>query len=154
MLFIMTYHSFLALLFQLSTNSNWQVRYQALSHIEYSLETLPIIIDRVLCDLHANCRQKALLILSDKVVAKYISNENRMLVLRHSLNDNDQIVVDTCYKKLLPSWMAFMENNIIKLLKLLDVVKSRQTVELMLEKMFAEEDLSVLCKNFDLINEK
>ena len=143
----------LALLFLIKHDPHWQVRYQALAHIAFSKQTLPHIIDRVR-DLNPTVRRKALLILSEKVLIKFISIEKRIFILSYSLKDDDPLVLETCCKKLLPSWLAFKENNIIKLLKALDVVEATETIELMLNKMYADDSLESLCKDFTLINDK
>lgn len=138
----------------MSYDPNWMVRYQALSHIAFSKLTLPDIIDRVR-DPNANVRKKALLILSEKVLIKFISIEKRLFILKHSLKDEDITVVDTCAKRLLPSWLAFKENDIVKLLKALDVVEATETTELMLEKMNTETSMESLCDDFvGYLNEK
>ena len=142
-----------ALLFLIQHDPHWQVRYQALANIAFSKKTLPIIIDRVR-DMNSSVRRKALLILSEKVLIKFISMEKRIFILNYALKDDDQLVSETCCKKLLPSWLAFKENNIVKLLKALDVVEATETVELMLNKMYENDSLESLCKDFTLINEK
>jgi hypothetical protein len=93
-----------------------------------------------------------LLILSEKVLIKFISVEKRLFILNYSLKDEEAIVSETCWKKLLPSWLAFKENNIIKLLKALDVVEATELIELMLNKINEDESLETLCKDFSAIN--
>jgi hypothetical protein len=133
---------------------NWQVRYQALSHVAFSKMTLPDIIDRVR-DQNANVRRKALLILSEKVLIKFISIEKRLFILNYSLKDEDPSVLETCCKRLLPSWLAFKENDLCKLLKALDVVQATETMELMLDKMYTDSPTETLCNEFcTLLNEK
>jgi len=124
-----------AFLFLMQYDPSWMVRFQALSHIAYSKQTLPDIIDRVR-DPHPAVRRKALMILSEKVLIKFISIEKRLFILNYALKDDDASVVETCCKKLLPSWLVFKENEICKLLKALDVVEATETMGLMLEKMF------------------
>jgi hypothetical protein len=136
-----------ALQYLLSYDPNWQVRYQALSQIAFSKQTLPDIIDRVR-DPNPNCRKKALLILSEKVLIKFISIEKRLFILRHSLKDSDESVLDVCVKKLLPSWLNFKENDLCKLLKALDVVDSTDICQLMLNKMYEDTSLDRLCGEF------
>lgn len=136
-----------AFLFLMQFDPNWQVRFQALSHIAFSKQTLPDIIDRVR-DPHSSVRRKALLILSEKVLIKFISIEKRLFILNYALKDEDTTVVDTCCKKLLPSWLVFKENDVCKLLKALDVVEATETMELMLEKMFSEHSSEQLFKEF------
>ncbi|RNA41324.1 Condensin complex subunit 3 [Brachionus plicatilis] len=143
-----------ALLFLMTYDLHWQVRFQALSNIAFSKQTLPEIIDRVK-DPHPQVRRKAILILSEKVLIKFISIEKRLLILRYALKDQDESVVDACSKKLIPSWLAFKENDVCKLLKALDVVNSHNTCQLMLDKMFAENSLESLCQEFSHnLNEK
>ena len=133
---------------------NWQVRYQALSHVAFSKMTLPDIIDRVR-DQNANVRRKALLILSEKVLIKFISIEKRLFILNYSLKDEDPAVLDTCCKRLLSSWLTFKENDMCKLLKALDVVQATDTMELMLDKMHADYSADALCTDFvTLLNDK
>lgn len=136
-----------AFLFLMQFDPNWQVRFQALSHIAFSKQTLPDIIDRVR-DPNPSVRRKALLILSEKVLIKFISIEKRLFILNYALKDEDTTVVDTCCKKLLPSWLVFKENDVCKLLKALDVVEATETMELMLEKMFSEHSSEQLFKEF------
>jgi hypothetical protein len=124
-----------AFLFLMQYDPNWQVRFQALSHIAFSKQTLTDIIDRVR-DPHPSVRRKALMILSEKVLIKFINIEKRLLILNYALKDEDTSVIDTCCKKLLPSWLVFKENDVCKLLKALDVVEATETMGLMLEKMF------------------
>lgn len=124
-----------AFLFLMQYDPNWQVRFQALSHIAFSKQTLPDIIDRVR-DPHPSVRRKALMILSEKVLIKFISIEKRLFILNYALKDEDTSVIETCCKKLLPSWLVFKENDVCKLLKALDVVEATETMGLMLEKMF------------------
>jgi hypothetical protein len=143
-----------ALLFLMTHDPNWQVRYQSLSLIAFSKHTLREIIDRVR-DPHPNVRRKALLILSEKVLIKFISIEKRLFILNYSLKSTDEGVLETCCKKLLPSWLAFKENDLCKLLKALDVVDATETCELMLNKMYAEAQLDSLCTDFSpILNEK
>lgn len=143
-----------ALLFLMTYDPHWQVRYQALSNVAFSKMTLPDIIDRVR-DPNPNVRRKALHILSEKVLIKFISIEKRLFILNYSLKDDDPGVLETCTKKLLPSWLAFKENDVCKLLKALDVVGATETAELMLNKMYADSSLDTLCKDADhLLNEK
>jgi hypothetical protein len=61
---------------------------------------------------------KALLIFSEKM--KFISIEQRLFILRHSLNDSDESVLTVCVEKLLPLWLNYKENDLCKLLKELD----------------------------------
>ena len=142
-----------AFIFLIKHDPHWPVRFQALTHIAFSKRTLPVIIDRVR-DVHPSVRRKALLILSEKVLIKFISMDKRIFILNYALKDDDSLVLETCCKKLLPSWLAFKENNIIKLLKALDVVEATETVELMLNKMYENDSLESLCRDFTLINEK
>lgn len=143
-----------ALLFLMTYDPHWQVRYQALSHVAFSKLSLSEIIDRVR-DPNVNVRRKALLILSEKVLVKFISIEKRLLILNYSLKDDDSSVVETCCKKLLPSWLAFKENDVCKLLKALDVVDATETCELMMDKMHEDHSLDSLCNDFaHLLNEK
>ena len=138
----------------MSYDPNWMVRYQALAHIAFSKLTLPDIIDRVR-DPNTNVRKKALLILSEKVLIKFITIEKRLFILKYSLKDDDISVVDTCTKRLLPSWLAFKENDIVKLLKALDVVEATETMELMLDKLNTETTMESLCNDFiSYMNEK
>lgn len=133
---------------------NWMVRYQALSHVAFSKMTLPDIIDRVR-DPSANVRRKALIILSEKVLIKFITIEKRLFILNYSLNDEDPTVMDTCVKRLLPSWLAFKENDLVKLLKALDVVEATETMELMMDKIYGNHNLNTLCDDFaPILNEK
>jgi len=141
-------------LFLMTYDPNWMVRYQALSHVAFSKMTLPDIIDRVR-DPHSSVRKKALLILSEKVLIKFITIEKRLFILNYSLNDEDPAVLDTCIKRLLPSWLAFKENDMVKLLKALDVVEATETMELMLDKMSEEQEMESICNDFvGLLNEK
>jgi hypothetical protein len=133
---------------------NWQVRYQALAHIAFSKQTLPDIIDRVR-DPSPQCRKKALIILSEKVLIKFISIEKRLFILNYALKDTDESVLEAACRKLLPSWLTFKENDLCKLLKALDVVDATETCELMLDKMHTETPLDTLYKDFaPLLNEK
>lgn len=144
-----------AIVFLMTHDPNWQVRYQALSHCAFSKHTLRDIIDRVR-DPHPTVRRKALVILSEKALIKYISIEKRLFILNYSLKSDDESVLDTCCKKLLPSWLAFKENDLVKLLKALDVVGANETCELMLNKMYEDSTLDSLCNDFvqsGLINE-
>jgi condensin complex subunit 3 len=136
-----------ALKFLMTYDPNWQVRYQALSHVAFSKTTLSDIIDRVR-DPNPMVRRKALVILSEKVLIKFISIEKRLFILNYALQDFDKGVVDTCCRKLLPSWLAFKENDICKLLKALDVVEATETIELMLNKMHANATLDSICNDF------
>ena len=141
-------------LFLMTYDPNWMVRYQAVSHVAFSKRTLPDIIDRVR-DPNANVRKKALFILSEKVLIKFISIEKRLFILNYSLNDEDQAVVDACTKRLLPSWLAFKENDYVKLLKALDVVEATDSMTLMLDKMCSNNSLDTICTDFTaLLNEK
>jgi hypothetical protein len=143
-----------ALTFLMTHDPNWQVRYQALANIAFSRTTLPDIIDRVR-DPNPNVRRKALLILSEKVLIKFINIERRLFILNYSLKDDDPGVVETCCKKLLPSWLAFKENDICKLLKALDVVQATDTMKLMLNKMYASHSTDSLISDFQTqMNEK
>ena len=135
------------LVFILNHDPHWQVRYQALSHVAFSKQTLPEIIDRVR-DPHALVRRKALIILSEKVLIKFINIEKRLFILRYALKDDESGVVETCCRKLLPSWLAAKENDLCKLLKALDVVEARDTVELMLNKMHETHALDSICSEF------
>jgi hypothetical protein len=128
----------------MTQDPHWQVRFQALSRIAFSKQTLTRIIDRVR-DMNPSVRRKALIILSEKVLIKFINVEKRIFILNYSLKDDDPLVLETCCKKLLPSWLAFKENNIIKLLKALDVVEATETVVLLLDKMYADDSLESLC---------
>lgn len=141
-------------LFLMTYDPNWMVRYQALSHVAFSKMTLPDIIDRVR-DPSANVRRKALIILSEKVLIKFITIEKRLFILNYSLNDEDPTVMDTCVKRLLPSWLAFKENDLVKLLKALDVVEATETMELMMDKIYGNHNLNTLCDDFaPILNEK
>jgi hypothetical protein len=142
---------FEVLIFLMEYDPHWQVRYQVISHLAFSKQTLPHIIDRVR-DQHPNVRRKALFILSEKVLIKFITVEKRLFILNYSLKDHDAAVAETCWKKLLPSWLAFKENNIVKLLKALDVVEATELIELMLNKINQDESLETICKDFTLIN--
>jgi hypothetical protein len=136
-----------ALTFLMTHDPHWQVRYQALANIAFSRTTLPDIIDRVR-DPNPNVRRKSLLILSEKVLIKFINIERRLFILNYSLKDDDPGVVETCCKKLLPSWLAFKENDICKLLKALDVVQATDTMKLMLKKMYASHTVDSLIGDF------
>lgn len=143
-----------AFLFLMQFDPNWQVRFQALSHIAFSKQTLPDIIDRVR-DPHPTVRRKALLILSEKVLIKFISIEKRLFILNYALKDEDPSVTEACCKKLLPSWLTFKENDVCKLLKALDVVEATETMTLMLDKMFQEHSAQQLYDEFaHLLSEK
>ena len=143
-----------ALLFLMTYDPNWQVRYQAISNIAFSKTTLNDIIDRVR-DPSAYVRRKAIFILSEKVLIKFISIEKRLFILNYSLKDEDTGVLETCCKKLLPSWLAHKENDLCKLLKALDVVDAAETAELMLNSMYKESSLDSLTSDFvHLLNEK
>lgn len=142
-----------ALIYLINHDPNWQVRFQALSNVAFSKQTLPHIIDRVR-DSHPIVRRKALFILSEKVLIKYITIEKRLFILNYSLKDDDSSVLETCCKKLLPSWLAFKENNMIKLLKALDVIKASDLCELMLDNLYKEESIEFLIRDFGLINEE
>jgi hypothetical protein len=143
-----------AFLFLMQFDPNWQVRFQALSHIAFSKQTLPDIIDRVR-DPHASVRRKALMILSEKVLIKFISIEKRLLILNYALKDEDESVTEACCKKLLPSWLAFKENDVCKLLKALDVVDATDTMNLMLDKLFVDHSCEKLYDEFShILNEK
>jgi condensin complex subunit 3 len=143
-----------ALLFLMSFDPNWQVRYQAISNIAFSKMTLSDIIDRVR-DPSPFVRRKAIFILSEKVLIKFISIEKRLFILNYSLKDEDASVLDTCCKKLLPSWLAHKENDLCKLLKALDVVDATETAELMLNSMYKESSIETITNEFiELLNER
>lgn len=143
-----------ALQFLMTYDPNWQVRYQALAHIAFSKQTLSDIIDRVR-DPNPNCRKKALLILSEKILIKFITIEKRLFILNYSLKDIDESVVEVSVKKLLPSWLNFKENDMCKLLKALDVVDSTEICELMLNKMYHDTSVDTICSDFaHILNEK
>lgn len=143
-----------ALLFLMSFDPNWQVRYQAISNIAFSKVTLNDIIDRVR-DPSPFVRRKAIFILSEKVLIKFISIEKRLFILNYSLKDDDAGVQETCCKKLLPSWLAHKENDLCKLLKALDVVEAMETAELMLNCMYKEHSIETLTNDFvELLDEK
>lgn len=86
-----------ALVFLMNFDPHWQVRFQALANIAFTKQTLPEIIDRVR-DPHPQVRRKALMILSEKVLIKFISIEKRLFILNYALKDSDQSVTDTCCK--------------------------------------------------------
>jgi hypothetical protein len=100
-------------------------------------------------------RRKAIFILSEKVLIKFITIEKRLFILNHALKDKDEGVIDTCCKKLLPSWLAFKENDLVKLLKALDVVDALDTAELMLNSMFRDYSIGQITQEFvHLLDEK
>ena len=133
---------------------DWKMRYGALSHVVFTMENLHHIIQRVR-DPNAIVRRKALLILSEKVPIKFINIETRLVILNYSLNDEDAAVLEACVKKLLPSWLSFKKNDLVKLLKALDVVESTKIMELMMDKMYGTHSLDTLCDDFSpLLNEK
>ena len=128
-------NSFLSLM---KFDTDEQVRFEALAHITFRKHTLSGIIDKVL-DPNPNVRRKAVDILSENVILKFIGIEKRLFILNNALKDKDSSVVEACCKKLLASWMIFKENDICKLLKALDVVQDTETMGLMLDKMFESQ---------------
>ena len=72
---------------------------------------------------------------------KFKSMDKRIFILNYALKDDDPLVLETCCKKLLPSWLAFKENKIIKLFKALDFVEATEIVELMMNKMYENDSL-------------
>ena len=73
--------------------------------------------------------------LGQKVSIKALSIAQRVKLLQNGLNDRVASVQQTCYSKLLLSWVKACDENILKLLALLDVENSVKTAETVVKEL-------------------
>ena len=80
-------------------------------------------------------RKYAFVVLGEKVSIKALSIAQRVKLLQNGLNDRVPSVQQACYSKLLLSWVKACDDNILKLLALLDVENSVKTAETVVKEL-------------------
>jgi condensin complex subunit 3 len=80
-------------------------------------------------------RKYAFVVLGEKVSIKPLSIAQRVQLLHDGLNDRVTSVKQACYSKLLLSWIKACDENILKLLALLDVENSVKTAETVVKEL-------------------
>ena len=73
--------------------------------------------------------------MGEKVGIKALSIAQRVKLLHDGLNERVASVKQVCYSKLLLSWVRACDENILKLLALLDVENSAKTAETVVKEL-------------------
>jgi condensin complex subunit 3 len=73
--------------------------------------------------------------LAEKVSIRALSIAQRVKLLHDGLNDRVPSVKQVCYSKLLLSWVRACDENILRLLALLDVENSVKTAETVVKEL-------------------
>lgn len=94
-------------------------------------------------DVKDAVRKYAFFVLGTKVGIRALSIAQRVQLLHDGLNDRVPSVKQSCYSRLLLSWVKSCDENIIKLLELLDVENSVKTVETVVKELLKGK--SVFC---------
>ena len=121
-------------LYLMQSDDSADVRRMALQNIAITQSTLPYILERTR-DIKDVVRKYAFVVLGEKVGIKALSIAQRVKLLHDGLNDRVPSVKQVCYTKLLLSWVRACDENILKLLALLDVENSVKTAETVVKEL-------------------
>ena len=82
-------------------------------------------------------RKTAYRILAEKVNIKSLTIAQRMQLLSNGLHDRSESIKEVCAKELLNGWLKSFDNDIVRLLKCLDVEGCTEIAELALKTVLA-----------------
>ncbi|XP_028390822.1 condensin complex subunit 3-like [Dendronephthya gigantea] len=121
-------------LYMMRSDNSADVRKMTLQNIAITQHTLPYIVERTR-DIKDAVRKYAFFVLGTKVSIRALTIAQRVQLLHDGLNDRVQSVKQSCYSKLLLSWVKSCDENIIKLLELLDIENSVKTAETVVKEL-------------------
>jgi len=127
----------------MSNDSSAEVRRAVLLNIALSSHTLEGIIGRTQ-DVTESVRKLAYRVLAEKVNIKSLTIAQRVQLLSNGLHDRSESIKDVCAKELLNGWLKSFDNDVVRLLKCLDVEGCTEIAELALKTVLAglpKEDL-------------
>ncbi|XP_047672085.1 condensin complex subunit 3 isoform X1 [Tachysurus fulvidraco] len=110
----------------LENDSNPEVRRAVLSCIAPSALTLPKIYRRTR-DVKEKVRKLAYQVLAEKVHLRALTIAQRVSLLQQGLNDSAASVKEVVKQTLLPSWLRFLQGDVLQLLHRLDVENCADT---------------------------
>lgn len=140
-----------AYIYHLKCDPCADVRRAILLNIGASSKTLIPIITRTK-DIKDTVRRAAYVCLAERIHIKSLSISQRNLLLHRGLNDRSDIVRTTVENKLLSSWLALCEDNIVNLLHCLDVQDSEEICEKVLKALFSMKSPEILTKQCSILN--
>jgi hypothetical protein len=137
-------------LYIMQFDPNWMVRCHAIKLIRIN----DITIDKII-----NCVHDKNPDVRYHLIEKFIKfdnyqlikiNEQRIKLLKYGFNDENENVVKMC-RKMLGSWFDFYKKNTFNLLNALNVVDDNNTMNIVLDNLFADHSCEKLYEEFTLI---
>eukprot|EP00871_Galdieria_phlegrea_P005030 jgi/Galph1/5528/GphlegSOOS_G4140.1 len=117
------------------------VRVAVLNHIAISDYSLPLIVQRTR-DTSEEVRVTAYSVLKAKVDPRALSIQQRILLLRDGLKSRSNAVRHACMAMLQQGWLeGSCDNELVQLVKLLDVETNEEDVFVILKALFAKSDI-------------
>ena len=109
-----------ALVFHLERDPHPEVRRAVLRALGCNYFTLDFVLQR-LRDVKDSVRRQAYIFVSERVHVRSLSIANRVKILKYGLNDRSAAVTTIVKEKLIPAWVASMDDSFFTLLRGLDV---------------------------------
>ncbi|RKP21736.1 hypothetical protein ROZALSC1DRAFT_26879 [Rozella allomycis CSF55] len=112
------------------------VRKAAMMNMDINEYTIPYILERC-ADVDVGIRKILFKKRMSDIDWRWLTVEQRQLLLLHGLTDRDEMVKQGCLKMVFDGWMKHSENNLVILLSSLDVVSNVKVAEELLKGYFA-----------------
>lgn len=124
----------------MSTDANKDVRMEAINMLTLTKTTLSSFMERTR-DVRDDVRAAVYAKIASVAALKRLTISQRVMLLKNGLKDRAKEVRETCLKMLIDQWMPQVANNLLDLLKCLDVenytATSEMVVNLMLDRSYA-----------------
>lgn len=88
-------------------------------------------------DVTESVRKLAYRVLAEKVNIKSLTIAQRVQLLSNGLHDRSESIKEVCAKELLNGWLKSFDNDVVRLLKCLDVEGCTEVAELALKTVLA-----------------
>lgn len=88
-------------------------------------------------DVTESVRKLAYRVLAEKVNIKSLTIAQRVQLLSNGLHDRSESIKEVCTKELLNGWLKSFDNDVVRLLKCLDVEGCTEVAELALKTVLA-----------------
>lgn len=137
-----------ALTWSMEHDSSYEVRKCALINIMITMTSLLSVIERTR-DTKDLVRRCAFLTLAEKCSIRNLSIQQRLQIVNDGLKDESPQVREACTGGLLRSWCIDLDEDLLQLLKRLDVENSPKVAELVLMSLFDEIEDNDLVSSFE-----
>lgn len=137
-----------AMVWVMDHDTNYEVRKCALLNVILSKTSFPSVIERTR-DVKDLVRRCAYLTLAEKCSIRHLTIEQRLQIVHDGLKDEVAIVRDACTGGLLRQWCIELEEDLLQLLRRLDVENSPSVAELVLMSLFEDIEDEKLVSSFE-----